>query len=591
MNHLARNLSLLPEETARRIKGATLPVELSVAPAKSGAPVPRLGDTPLHSAYHPEREGERFGADVAPGSTAVVFGFGFGYHLETLARRDDVDLTVIEPDDGLLKAALTERDLTDILPRIRIVTPEAFAAEAEGRSYAAAVWLDHPPTAARRPQRRTPLYEPFAARRFAAGFRPKVMVVGPIYGGTVPTAASTARAFTRLGCDVRFVDHTERQTEYFGVDRAIKDAVNARTVKNSYLEYLGQRLAATVLDYAPDLIVALAQAPIPETALRQLRQYGAPLLFWFVENHRTIGYWPQLAPLYDYFFCLQKGELLDRLADAGAPYAGWLPQAADDEVCVPQTLSDADRRTYGAPVSFFGAGYPNRRRFFAEMLDLPGLALFGSEWDLSSPLGQLVKNGNRRMAPEEYVKIFAASAINLNLHSSLTATGIDPMADFVNPRTFEIPAAGGFELVDMRDDLGAMFDIGRELAVFTDIDDLREKIAHYLAHPEQRAAIAAAGRERVVFEHTVVHRAAKMLLVVAERDGDRMIENRRRRAGINDVDRLIAETTDPALKAFLTPMAGSGKLSLSKAMERIAEGDGPLTRPEQVFVMMNEMLS
>ena len=44
----------------------------------------------------------------------------------------------------------------------------------------------------------------------------------------------------------------------------------------------------------------------------------------------------------------------------------------------------------------------------------------------------------------EAVKIFNASRINLNLHSSPYHLGINPEGDYVNPRTFDLAAAGPF---------------------------------------------------------------------------------------------------------------------------------------------------
>ena len=47
------------------------------------------------------------------------------------------------------------------------------------------------------------------------------------------------------------------------------------------------------------------------------------------------------------------------------------------------------------------------------------------------------------------MRVFNASRINLNIHSC-NGEGLDPEADFVNPRTFELAACGAFQLVDER---------------------------------------------------------------------------------------------------------------------------------------------
>jgi spore maturation protein CgeB len=52
---------------------------------------------------------------------------------------------------------------------------------------------------------------------------------------------------------------------------------------------------------------------------------------------------------------------------------------------------------------------------------------------------------------------------------------------------------------------------------YRDLAELREKIAWYLAHPEERQAAAARSRKRALAEHTYAHRAAEMLEFLLDR--------------------------------------------------------------------------
>lgn len=339
------------------------------------------------------------------------------------------------------------------------------------------------------------------------------------------------------------------------------------------------------------MILALAQAPLSPETIKRLKGLGAPVAFWFVEDYRTLKYWSAVAPHYDYFFCIQKGRFLDELQKAGAPYAAYLPQAADEWTHCPLTLSAEDMAKYGADISFMGAGYPNRQKFFAGLLDTP-LKIWGTEWNLATPLGARVVNANRRLAPEEYVKIFSASRINLNLHSSLTYPGVDPVGDFLNPRVFEIAACGGFQLVDEREYLPEMYDVGREIVTYRSLDDLRGKIDHYLKSPDERSAIAEAGMRRTLAEHTFTHRMARLVNTVFAREADRIERARQARRSANDVDAMMERAgDDPELAAFLERFRGQGRLSLAKVMEAIERGEGPLTRPEAIFVMIDQILT
>ena len=75
-----------------------------------------------------------------------------------------------------------------------------------------------------------------------------------------------------------------------------------------------------------------------------------------------------------------------------------------------------------------------------------------------------------------------------------------------NMRLFEIAGTGGFQLMEYHSDITNYFEPGREIASYTGVPDMIEKIEHYLAHPEERRAIARAGQERCLREHSMERR-------------------------------------------------------------------------------------
>ena len=119
---------------------------------------------------------------------------------------------------------------------------------------------------------------------------------------------------------------------------------------------------------------------------------------------------------------------------------------------------------------------------------------------------------NKRIDSEEIVKIYNAGKINLNLHSSTYHTGVNPEGDFVNPRTFEIPACGGFQLVDDRSELPELMNPGTEVVTFRSIDELCQKVDYYLNHENEAKSIADRGKKRILKEHTIQHRMREMLI-------------------------------------------------------------------------------
>lgn len=76
----------------------------------------------------------------------------------------------------------------------------------------------------------------------------------------------------------------------------------------------------------------------------------------------------------------------------------------------------------------------------------------------------------------------------------------------IKGRNFEVPGCGGFVLTGRADNLDQYYEHEKEIVCFDNRDELIDKIRHYLTHESERAAIAQAGYERTLREHTYAHR-------------------------------------------------------------------------------------
>ncbi len=110
---------------------------------------------------------------------------------------------------------------------------------------------------------------------------------------------------------------------------------------------------------------------------------------------------------------------------------------------------------------------------------------------------------------EQKAKAFSAAKIVLNNLNPGEIWGI-------NCRAFEIPACGGFEMINYRKGLSQLFEIDKEIVSFNNYNDLIEKIDYYLANDTDANAIAEAGRIRAHKDHTYTHRLQLLLKTVFE---------------------------------------------------------------------------
>lgn len=343
----------------------------------------------------------------------------------------------------------------------------------------------------------------------------RILVVLPLYGGSLPIGRYCASAFRNLGC---LVDVFEAPSFFSAFDavRQLRVASDRYDyLKNSFLQLMGQAILAKVEQFKPDLVFCMAQAPMTRQTLTRLRKDGIPTAMWFVEDYRLLPYWRAYAPLYDVFAVIQKEPFFSELASAGVANSLYLPMAADPEIHKPLELSVVEKKRFGAQLSFMGAGYPNRKTAFRAFIQR-GLKIWGTEWEGDSILKPLVQMEGKRITTEESVAIFNAAEINLNLHSSIHATPPVQKGDFVNPRTFEIAACRAFQLVDKRDLLPELF-AEDELATFSSLEELKDKTAYFLAHPEERQTYAEKAYARVLQDHTYTARMRTLLNFTKER--------------------------------------------------------------------------
>lgn len=112
---------------------------------------------------------------------------------------------------------------------------------------------------------------------------------------------------------------------------------------------------------------------------------------------------------------------------------------------------------------------------------------------------------------DDLAGFYRETAVNVN-NTSLQ------MKSTVNQRVFDCPAAGGFLITDRQADLLELFDES-EVISYTTLDELRDKAAYYLRHPQERAQIVCRAQRRILAHHTHRHRLEHLAGFLRERFG------------------------------------------------------------------------
>lgn len=337
----------------------------------------------------------------------------------------------------------------------------------------------------------------------------RILVILPMYGGSLPIGRYCVTALRDLGCSVRVFDSSELYAGFQGFRKLDISPERAQALENSFLRVVSQAIWSMAQEQQPQIVLALAQAPLDKTVLAKMRQSKMHTVMWFVEDYKLFTYWRVFAPLYDAFAVIQKEPFLSELAAIGQNHALYLPLAALPSFHKPLKLTAREMKEYGSDIAFLGAGYPNRRIAFRPLAN-KDFKIWGSDWDGETVLANNIQCHGRRINEEESVKIYNATQINLNLHSNVDPEKLIGNGDFVNPRTFELAAMGAFQLVDYRSLMGELFKDG-ELATFTDVEGMYDAIDYYLKHPEEREKYISAAKDRVLKDHTYEKRMIALI--------------------------------------------------------------------------------
>ncbi len=85
------------------------------------------------------------------------------------------------------------------------------------------------------------------------------------------------------------------------------------------------------------------------------------------------------------------------------------------------------------------------------------------------------------------------------------------MKNAVNQRVFDVPASKRFIITDYRRQLEDLFDIGKEIICYGNVDEIPELIGKYLKNEKEKKEIIKRGYKRVIAKHKYTHRVKSII--------------------------------------------------------------------------------
>ena len=263
------------------------------------------------------------------------------------------------------------------------------------------------------------------------------------------------------------------------------------------LDILSQQIA----HYQPDIVLNQAIEGISAEFLRERRSHVRLL----VGQHASPLPDDRELACYDLLIS-SLPNLVDHFRRLGVP-AEFHRLGFD-----PRVLSRLQNNLPQIAVSFVGSissAHQSRIRLLEDVCARCGVEVWGPGAD-TLPEGACLRRQHRGRAwALDMYQILHNSKVTLNHH-------IDMANGYANNmRLFEATGVGTLLLTDWKANLAELFEPGREVIAYRTPDECAELIGYYLEHDAEREAVARAGQQRTLREHSYDQRMQELVDVVA----------------------------------------------------------------------------
>jgi spore maturation protein CgeB len=263
-------------------------------------------------------------------------------------------------------------------------------------------------------------------------------------------------------------------------------------------ESVQRRIVRTALEAECQIVINVEPSLMPD-AVAQLRQAGVRVAFWFPDPVTSLGRAMMLVAPYDALF-FKEPHLVERLRATTDLPVYYLPEACNPRYHRPVVPAGTEPHLVVA-----GNMYPSRVRLLEHLIakGIP-LRLYGPafpRWIRETAVRDLYTG--ERIFYDDKARAFRSAAAVLNTIHPAEIAG-------VNGRLFQAAGSGAAVLTEFRPVVPDLFDVGGEVLVYHDLDDLLTQATRLLTEAGLTARLGDAATRRAHRDHTYEKRLASI---------------------------------------------------------------------------------
>lgn len=271
------------------------------------------------------------------------------------------------------------------------------------------------------------------------------------------------------------------------VDFSYRDTARAHSplkIKALGIKKMNQLLLKTVERMRPDILVLGHTELVKNETLRKIRAAhpDIKIVMWFVDWIRKIQankrFFSRRVALLDALFTSTDTALVQAIFTDSSQHAKiyFLPNICDSSI---DTGRSFEQSKLLHDIVFVGR-YDTRRKSIISLL---------RDGSLGLNIGLYGQSAYSLLLGHDYIKVLASSTMALNFSRDNT------ISLYSSDRMVHLTANGCLTFSPQTPNMRSIFS-DKEVVYFSDMDDLKAKLAYYAAHPNEAAIIAKAGYKR-----------------------------------------------------------------------------------------------